>query len=168
MDDAEVFADPGIPDAMKIDVIGILLKVNFRDPPVIFLLFFHVFVFCLAVLVRSHQFWRVVVFVFCMAFALVSEKLGIFLAENWRTFRFSADYFDETGVFVLFFFALPPIFTCIYLLSHLIGRIGGRMIDGYVNRTREGQTEQKDSEEEEEKKKHKGKTEETETKEKTD
>jgi hypothetical protein len=87
-----------------------------------------------------------------MAFALASEKLGIFLAENWENYGFSDNYFDDTGVFVLFFFALPPIFTCIFLLSHLIGRIGGRMIDRYVgqNQVRKAKkVEEKPSEEEE-------------------
>jgi hypothetical protein len=166
----ENFGDQGIPDMMKVDVAGILLKVTFTDLPIILLVSFHAIVFLIAVLVRSHHLWRIVVFVFCMVFALISEKLGSILSENWQNFGFSDDYFDETGVFVLFFFALPPIFTCIFLLSHLIGRIGGRMIDGYVAPPQAAKVQNKAEKvaEEEEEKKSGEPAEENEAKEKTD
>jgi hypothetical protein len=122
---------PGIPDSMKIDVKAILSKVNLTDKPILLLFAFHLVVLLVALRVRAHKFWRLVVFGWCMGFTLMVERLGSHLSAHWREFGFSDNYFDEFGVFLMFFFALPPIIICIILFSHLVGHLGGRLIDDY-------------------------------------
>jgi hypothetical protein len=127
---------PDLPDGFKIDVMGVLSKVNLRDKPIIAIVLFHILIFGLGLLARSHRLWRTAVFAVCVSTALVTEKLGAFLQSHWSAFGFSANYFDENGVFLLFFFALPPLFTAIVLFSHLVGDILGRIVDRYFGRRR--------------------------------
>jgi hypothetical protein len=121
-----------VPDSLRIDVKAVLSKVNFRDTPIIALLSLHFLLLIMGIAVRSHPLWRTVVFGICIGIAFVAEKVGGFLSGHWRACGFSADYFDENGVFLLFFFALPPLFTCIILFSHVVGGIGGKIIDRYI------------------------------------
>jgi hypothetical protein len=123
-----------IPADMQIDVKGILLKVNFTDKPIILLIIFHCLIFMIAFLARSHKVWRVIVFGFCMCICLLTARIGKLVEPHWKELGFSANYFDETGVFLLFFVALPLVITCILLFSHLVGTIGGRIADRLVVR----------------------------------
>jgi hypothetical protein len=125
--------------SLNIDVKAVLSKVNFRDTPIIVLLSLHSLLLIAALIFRSHRFWRTVVFVICIVFAVATEKIGAFLAGHWRAFGFSEDYFDENGVFLLFFFAVPPLFICILLFSHLVGGIGGRIVERYIEGRRDRQ-----------------------------
>jgi hypothetical protein len=139
---------PEIPDSMKIDVKAVLSKVNFTDKPIIALLALHLIILVIALRVRTSKFWRSIVFGFCMLFTLLTERIGSYLSAHWREFGFSDNYFDEFGVFLVFFFALPPIVTCIILFSHLVGHLGGRLIDGYaVGRTAKAKNERVNGEE---------------------
>jgi hypothetical protein len=133
--DTEAFSDHSfdLPDSLKIDVKAVLSKVHLTDKPIIALFALHTFLLICSVLVRSHRFWRAIIFAICIAFAMVTEKVGNFLASRWQAFGFSANYFDENGVFLLFFFAFPPLFNCIFLFSHLVGGIGGRIVDRYLD-----------------------------------
>jgi hypothetical protein len=130
-EEGEILTNQALPESMKIDIIGILSQVHLSDKPIILLFVFHILLFIAGLAARGNRFWRVIVFLVCMSISLAVEKIGAFLAARWQEFGFSANYFDENGVFLLFFFALPPIITCILLFSHLVGSIFGRLIDGY-------------------------------------
>lgn len=118
------------PDQFKVDIGEILAEVNYSDKPIIALICYHIFVFIFALFVRSHRILRTVVFIYCMVFALLTESMGKVLRNNWERFGFSSNYFDDDNVFLLVFFALPPIVTCIFLLSHLVGEIFDRHFYG--------------------------------------
>ena len=120
------------PSEFSIDVKGILSKVNMKDPPVIGLIAMHLVLFGTTLAVRRHRFWRAVVFAVSMAISLLAEKIGEIAAKNWEKLGFSDNYFDEYGVFLLFFVALPPVVNCILLFSQLAGDLGGRLIERYV------------------------------------
>lgn len=120
------FSSNNIPPEMNVDINAILSKVKYSDKPIIALIVYHIIVFLVAFLLRSHRIYRTIAFVYCMIFALLSEFIGKLIQANWQLLGFSDNYFDEDGVFLLVFFALPPIVTCILLLSHLIGDIVNR------------------------------------------
>lgn len=116
------------PEQFRVDIGAILSEVNYFDKPIIALIIYHLFVFIFALFIRSNRFLRTVTFAYCMIFALLTEWIGKIFHNNWKSLGFSKDYFDEDGVFLLIFFALPPIVTCIFLLSHLIGEMFDRHI----------------------------------------
>ena len=120
------------PKDFAIDVKGILSKVNLRDPPVMGLITLHLVLFGATLAVRRHRFWRAVIFAVSMAISLLAEKIGEIAAKNWEKLGFSDNYFDEYGVFLLFFVALPPVVNCILLFSQLAGDLGGRLIEKYL------------------------------------
>ena len=111
------------PEQFKVDISAILSEVNYFDKPIIILIIYHLIVFIFALSVRSNRVLRTIVFAYCMIFALLTEWIGKILQNNWKSLGFSKNYFDEDNVFLLIFFALPPIITCIFLLSHLVGEI---------------------------------------------
>lgn len=117
------FSNNITPDQFKVDIFAILSEVNYFDWPIIALILYHFIVFTFALYVRSNRVWRTIVFAYCMVFALLTEWMGNIIQNHWKSIGFSKNYFDEDGVFLLIFFALPPIVTCIFLLSHLIGEI---------------------------------------------
>lgn len=120
------FSSNNIPPEMNVDINAVLSKVQYSDKPIIALIVYHIIVFLVAFLLRSHRIYRTIAFAYCMIFALLSEFIGKLIQANWQFLGFSDNYFDEDGVFLLVFFALPPIVTCILLLSHLIGDIVNR------------------------------------------
>ena len=134
------------PDDFRIDIKGILSKVNLTDPPIIGLIVFHVLMLITTIALRKNKLWRTVIFGISMAVALSAEKVGTFVSEDWRRFGFTDNYFDEYGVFLLFFVALPPLINCILLFSVLAGDLGGRLVDRYLaNRRQQKPTKEEET-----------------------
>ena len=124
MDDFDYLqVNPEIPPAFRIDIKEFLASVDYSDPPIIGLFAYHLIIFLLGFVFRYNRFWRFVIFVYCMVTALLTETIGSILKENWEKIGFSKDYFDEDGVFLLIFLALPPIITCILIVSFLVGSL---------------------------------------------
>ena len=88
----------------------------------------------IAIKVRKNKFGRTVVFAICLLWAFSLEYVTTYLEKNWKTFGFSDNYFDEFGVFAAVFFALPPLFIAILLLSNLIGNLAEKIIQNFINK----------------------------------
>lgn len=156
-DEAEI--GKNLPDEFKIDVREILSKVNLKDKPIMLLIGFHVVLFIFSMLLRKHRLGRTVMFAISTAVAMSAEKVGTFVEQHWEEFGFTNNYFDENGIFLLFFFAVPPVFNCILLFSQLAGDLGGRMCERYLARaavaTKKEEKEEETQKEEEKEEKEK-------------
>ena len=115
----------------KISVIEIFKKVVWTDIPILVTILFYLLLFLFAIKTRKNKKGRTIVFGICLLWTLSLDYTTKFLEKNWKQFGFSDNYFDEFGVFAAFFFALPPLFIAIFLLSTLIGNVADKFIIAY-------------------------------------
>ena len=116
----------------QVDIIGILKKVNYLDPPILILIIFHLLTLFISFSQRYKPLGRSICFGFSLLFALIIEHLSEFISSKWKFFGFSENYFDDFGVFFVVFFLFPPLLNCILLLSFLLGGL----IDKYIQYNR--------------------------------
>ncbi|EAY23463.1 hypothetical protein TVAG_071270 [Trichomonas vaginalis G3] len=117
----------------QVDIKGIFAKVKWTDIPIVTTIILYLILLIIALKVRRNPRRRTIVFVLCLGITLGIGQLGPIMEKNWKIFGFSDNYFDEFGVFLTFFFALPPVFIAILLLSQLVGNITDKVIHRYVN-----------------------------------
>ena len=75
----------------------------------ILMLFFTIFII---------KFYDIRIFwaLFCSLLAFLSEKINKFLSENFQSLKLKNSIFDENGLFIFFFFALPMSFNLFLIL----------------------------------------------------
>lgn len=151
MDQQQFLTNP--PD-YKVDIKGIFAKVKWTDIPIVATIVFYLSLLIIALKVRKNPGKRTIVFAFCLGLTLLIGQFGHLIEENWKIIGFSDNYFDQFGVFLSFFFALPPVFIAILLLSQLVGNIFDKMISRYVAQKRMKQNEEKAEQNKEEEEKN--------------
>ena len=122
--------NPDAPD-FKISIIEIFKKVVWTDIPILLTIFLYLILFIFAFKTRKNKAGRTIVFGICLLWTLSLDYLTKLMEKNWEILGFSDNYFDEFGIFSSFFFALPPLFIAIFLLSTLIGNVADKIIFVY-------------------------------------
>lgn len=115
----------GAPD-LRLSVNMVISTINWKDVGIICLVVYHILVFMLAMILREHKVGRLIIFVLCFAFSFASNKLEPYMAKNYQLIGFSRNYFDENHIFTLIMFVVPPMVTGIFLVSSIMGHVGGR------------------------------------------
>lgn len=90
--------------------------VDFHDPPLYFILFFHILSLIILIRTRNNIFISSAYFGFITFCILATPKINTFMMANFSSFYFSIPYFDETYIFIFIFWTIPLTFNCILLL----------------------------------------------------
>ncbi|KAI5668397.1 hypothetical protein M9H77_18250 [Catharanthus roseus] len=95
--------------------MGFFHAIDWKEPWLIGLLAFHVFLLCLAIISRRNINFQMCLFLLALAGVYLAERLNMLLAENWRSFA-TQNYFDPHGVFLSVLWSGPLLVISIVIL----------------------------------------------------
>uniref|UniRef100_T1H6D5 Transmembrane protein 18 n=1 Tax=Megaselia scalaris TaxID=36166 RepID=T1H6D5_MEGSC len=93
-----------------------LRNIDWRDPWLIAMIFFHVVTTCTALLTRNRINFQVILFLTLLSFAYFSESINEYAAQNWKMFS-KQQYFDSNGLFISTVFSMPILLNCMLLIG---------------------------------------------------
>lgn len=105
---------------IELSLVDILHMVNYKDIPIMLLIFFHISLFSISMRFRNIKVIKYVSFATCLFEIVASGSVGKFGKENWKRIGFSKDYFDENGLFLFIFFVFPPLLNIIGLFNNTL------------------------------------------------
>ncbi|KAL5286719.1 TMEM18 family protein [Megaselia abdita] len=93
-----------------------LRNIDWRDPWLIGLIFFHIFTTTTALLTRNRINFQVILFLTLLSMAYFSEPINEYAALNWKIFS-KQQYFDSNGLFISTVFSMPILLNCMLLIG---------------------------------------------------
>eukprot|EP01038_Epipyxis_sp_PR26KG_P016594 gene16594-22659_t len=93
--------------------------INWKEPFIIGLLSFHIFILIFVIATRSNTDVQAVIFLFICGFVMLLERINTICGVHWRTFS-TQNYFDTSGVFAGIMVAAPLILICLFQLVNFL------------------------------------------------
>jgi len=102
-------------------------SIDWSEPWILGLIVFHITVFIVILSFRKKAEALTPLFLLLLVLVYLSETLNIWCASNWQKFA-TINYFDTSGSFIAFMFALPMIFNSIVVLILWVFRMGDMLV----------------------------------------
>ncbi|KAJ3434865.1 transmembrane protein [Anaeramoeba flamelloides] len=120
---------------MSSDLLNVFLKelrnvydfIDWKDPLIISLLLFFTLCIIFITLVRKSFKVLIITFFVLVIFSALGNFLNKWCIENWQLIA-RKNYFEETGFFIAFFYSIPLVLCCVYILFFMIIKIGSLFI----------------------------------------
>ncbi|XP_063240168.1 transmembrane protein 18 [Bacillus rossius redtenbacheri] len=120
---------------------AIILSIEWRDPWLIGLIFFHVFITLTALLTRNYSNFQVVLFLVLLLLVYFSESINEIAANNWNVFS-NQQYFDSKGMFISLVFAVPILLNCMVMVANWLWQSSQLMTRLRLAQLRQAQSRQ--------------------------
>jgi len=102
------------------EIVGIwtfLQSIDWHDPWLVGLIFFHVVVTLMTLLTRNHSNFQVLLFLTLLLLVYFSESINEIAANNWSFFS-RQQYFDNQGMFISLVFSVPILLNCMIMVAN--------------------------------------------------
>lgn len=102
------------------EIIGVwtfLQNIDWHDPWLVGLIFFHVVVTLMTLLTRNHGNFQVLLFFILLLLVYFSESINEIAANNWSFFS-RQQYFDSQGMFISLVFSVPILLNCMIMVAN--------------------------------------------------
>ncbi|XP_044752105.1 transmembrane protein 18 [Coccinella septempunctata] len=97
-------------------LLSFLYSIEWRDPWIIGLVFFHLTIFLTAIRTRRHGTFQALLFFVLLLLVYFSESINKLASTNWRIFS-RQQYFDSNGLFISIVFSMPILLNCMMMVG---------------------------------------------------
>ncbi|XP_045470195.1 transmembrane protein 18 [Harmonia axyridis] len=97
-------------------LLSFLYSIEWRDPWIIGLVFFHLAIFLTAIRTRRHGTFQALLFFVLLLLVYFSENINKLASSNWRIFS-RQQYFDSNGLFISIVFSMPILLNCMMMVG---------------------------------------------------
>ncbi|XP_073135235.1 uncharacterized protein [Henckelia pumila] len=99
--------------------MGFFHAINWKEPWLICLVSFHVFLLLLTFLSRKNINFQMCLFLLALGGVYLAERLNHFLAGNWKSFA-GQNYFDPQGLFLSVLWSGPLLVIAVLILVNTL------------------------------------------------
>ncbi|BES88430.1 Transmembrane protein 18 [Nesidiocoris tenuis] len=101
---------------IEFNLWAFLEAIEWKDPLLIGIIFFHVAVTFTALTTRNHGNFQLILFITLLLLVYFSENINEVASHHWRSIS-RQKYFDSNGMFISLIFSVPILLNCMVMMA---------------------------------------------------